>query len=101
MNLYSPISETGVTSAAVPTTKHSVKPASSSASYPQDPIYNGSPSSGTNLGPASDAYAGDLRAPVPDSASAYSAPYSAPPAAAPSQMAAAPAGSGPVMLTPP
>lgn len=77
------------------------KPASSSASYPQDPIYNGSPSSGTNLGPASDAYAGDLRAPVPDSAPAYSAPYSAPPAAAPSQMAAAPAGSGPVMLTPP
>jgi osmotically-inducible protein OsmY len=73
------------------------KPASSSASYPQDPIYNGSPPSGTNLGPASDVYSGDLRAPVPNSAPVYSAP----PAAAPSQMAAAPAGSGPVMLTPP
>jgi osmotically-inducible protein OsmY len=73
------------------------RPASSSASYPRDPIYRGSPSSGPNLGPASDAYAGDLRAPVPDSAPAYSAP----PYAAPAQMAAAPSGSGPVMLTPP
>ena len=73
------------------------KPASSSAPYPQDPIYNGSPSSGANLGPASDAYSGDLRAPVPNSAPMYSAP----PPAAPAQMAAAPAGSGPVMLTPP
>ena len=73
------------------------KPASSSASYPQEPIYSGSPSSGTNLGSASDVYSGDLRAPVPESAPVYSAP----PAAAPAQMAAAPAGSGPVMLTPP
>lgn len=73
------------------------RPASSSASYPQDPAYGGSPSSGTNLGPASDVYSGELRAPVPNSAPVYSAP----PEVAPAQMAAAPAGSGPVMLTPP
>lgn len=75
------------------------KPASSSGSYPQDPAFSGSPSSGGNLGPASDTYAGDMRAPVPDSAPRYMTPPAAP--QAPAAYAAAPATSGPVMLTPP
>lgn len=75
------------------------RPASASSAYPQDPVYGGSPSSGSNLGPASDAYSGELRAPVADSAPAYAAPSAA--AKAPAAYAAAPATSGPVVLTPP
>ena len=80
------------------------KPVSSAAPYPQNPVYDqafsGSPASGQTLGPASDTFAGELRAPVPDSVPAFGA---APPTApsAPAVYSAVPATPGPVMLTPP